>query len=204
MTLLEKLALIRRQVEAVEKKPSDEGDPFTYAPADLVFDVVRDQLRRRKVAALPARIEALDGNRVRLYLDFVDIENDVDVHTVVWVGEARADTGIGAAATNALKGAFMATFLIEAVEPADVSRRDARQAAVRRNGIASANQLRFRLRQPGRERGLYDLQLLELANDMLPAEAQIDSLEILPKKLVDRLHAKIMEHPKTRSQAATA
>ena len=205
MTLLEKLALIRRQVEAVEKKPADDADPFTFAPADLVFDVVRDQLKRRKVLAFPSGVVELEPEqgkaRVRIYVVFVDQENELDKLEVAWVGTGDNSA---AAATNALKGAFLATFLIETVEPADVSRREARQNAVRRDGIASANHIRFRLRQPGRERGLYDEQLVELANKFLPAAAHIDSLENLPKRLVEPMHAKIMEHAKTPSQAATA
>lgn len=205
MTLLEKLAKVRRYVEAVEKKPSDEGDPFTYAPADLVFDVVRDQLRRRKVLAFPSGLAELDAEqgkaRVRLYVVFVDEENELDRLEVCWVGTGDNST---AAATNALKGAFLATFLIETVEPAEVSRREARQNAVRRNGVASVDQLRHRIRRPGIERGLYDEQLVELANGLLPDGAHIEKLDDLPKRLVETLRNKIMEHPKTPSQAATA
>jgi hypothetical protein len=188
MTLLEKLASIRRNIEAVEKQPSADGDDFTFAPANLVFDVVRDQLRRRKVLAFPYEVEELSGNRVRMTVRFVDQENDLDEQLVAWVGEA--DKG-GGAATNAFKGALMATFLIEAVEPADLSRREARQAAVRRNGIASAAQLRHRVRSPGIKKGLHEAELLEMANLMLPSEHQITELDNLPKRLVDPLNERI-------------
>lgn len=199
MTLLEKLALIRKQVEAVEKMPSNDGDDFTFAPANLVFDVVRDQLHRRKVLALPTNIEELSHARVRVSVVFVNAENELDRLEVCWIGEADK---AGGAATNALKGVFMATFLIESVEPADLSRREARQAAVRRNGIASGDQLRHRIRRPGVERGFTEAHLLVLANGMLPDEQKIASLDDLPKRLVDPLNEKILKEPK--KVAATA
>lgn len=202
LTLLAKLAKVRNAVEAVEKMPSDDGDDFTYAPANLVFDVVRDQLRLKKVLALTSSVVPVEPeqgkSRVRLYVVFVDQENPDDKLEVQWIG---AGDNAAAAATNALKGAFMSTFLIEAVEPADVSRREARQRRVRRVGIASHAQLRHRIRGPGREKGLYEAELLEMANLMLDPEEQIGALENLPKRLVDPLYERIKSYEKEPAAA---
>lgn len=186
-----KLASIRRNVEAVERRHSNssDDDAFTFPPADRVFDVVRKQLQAKHVLALPTCTEYIDGpvnpSRVRVTITFINEDKPAEREMVEWIGQSDH---AGKAATATFKGALLASFLIRTPEPEPRDRHEARAREVKKAPAITPSQRRRLIAPLATEAGLSDEQLLAVAADVL-GTPRLDSLDNFPGDRVDDLVA---------------